>query len=172
MTRRTFRNKETGSAILLMELVGLIVAVTIFSMSAPLLSGLKKAHDQRTVVELLRRVQYAELYHTQIYQDGFRSPSALSATRTFPATCEASGLLDGTAALPSYTGYSLIFTFTGAQIAPAPGCTSGGFQGFTLIAAPNNYRDNQRYFYLSSTDLVLRYQDGQAGPSSAPWTAN
>lgn len=163
------KNKANGWATLLAELVAVIIAMILFSMAAPLYMGLKIATDRQNVVALMKRVQAAELYHTQIYQDGFRSPSALSSTRTFPALCESSGLLDGNAALPTYADYNLTFTFTGLQIAPASGCTVGGFQGFVMTAAPTNPA-NGRYYFLSSVDLMLRYHDGGAATiTSNPW---
>lgn len=165
--------KQRGS-ILVLELVGLAILCLIFAMSAPAIVNYQRLAQRNNVVALFKRVQFAELQHVQLYSDGYRSPSALSATPvTFPAKCEFSGLLPGSDALGTMGSWTITFTGTGSVTAnAAKGCTVGGYTSFTLTAKSADSLEKTT-LYLDNT-LVIRFavtgQSPAASNLSPPWT--
>jgi type II secretory pathway pseudopilin PulG len=168
------KNKKNQRGYFLIELlIGLLLINILFAMSLPNIGQMRISSDQRKAADTMRRIANSELYFTQLYGSGFRSPFALSQI-AFPKTCEASGLSGGNESLiqggtPTViAGYTYLFTF-GATAAPlAGGCTINGFTSFTLTATPINPA-NQRTFYIDQSGLVRYVDGGTAGPSSAVW---
>jgi len=165
----TLKNNQRGFVTLMAEVVALALILIIAAMSVPNILAYKRGVDRTNVAETLKRIQRAELYHSQMFSDGWRSPGALAySPRTFPATCEGSGLLMGSDALSAQGSYTLTWTGGGGQIAPAVGCALGGFNSFALSATSSD-PGQKRSYYLDQT-LVLRYSDGAAAnASSSPY---
>jgi Tfp pilus assembly protein PilE len=160
--------KNRGFVTLLMELVGLAILGVMLAIALPNLQRLQIASDQRTAAQMLQRIGRAETYHSQLYNDGFRSLGVLSQIG-FPASCEASNLLSGADAQPMFSRYT--FTFTGAtQLAsPHAGCTTAGFTSYTVTATPVDV-NNKRNFYLDQTGVLRFLDNGTAGPGSQAYT--
>jgi Tfp pilus assembly protein PilE len=162
--------KNKKGALLIELCIVMAVMLVLFAMSAPSFLAMRRAQQQTAAVEMMKRISKAELYHTQIYSDGFRSPGALAAV-TFPKTCESSGLLSGMDALPQYAQYQFTFAFGPTQAALAPGCNFAGFTSYWLRAQPLD-PSNRRSFFLSEDGLV-RWSDDPNTPASqtsAVWT--
>jgi Tfp pilus assembly protein PilE len=157
--------KNQEGALLIELCIVMSVLLVLFAMSAPSFLAMRRTQQQTAAVELMKRVSKAELYHAQIYSDGYRSPAALSAPVTFPKTCEGSGLLSGMDAFSQYAGYQFNFLLGPVQAPLGVGCTWQGSTTYTLTATPQD-PINPRSFYLNETGVV-RFSDDPTSPANA-----
>jgi hypothetical protein len=169
------KNQRGFVALLEMCLVMLILGI-LFAMSAPSISQMKIGADQKQAVSMLKLLSNSELYVSQVWSNGYRSPGVLAQV-SFPAACDTPVLLGG---LPSLLqpgapvvlgGYTFTFSFVGAQVPLAPHCAVAGYAGYTISAIPTN-PNNLRSLWVSSTDSgLVHYADsGTASVSSAVWS--
>lgn len=166
---RLRKNRRHHHGALLIELcIVMCVLLVLFSMSAPSFMAMHRAQQAKVAIELMQRVAKAELYHSQIYSDGYRSPGALSAPVTFPKTCEGSGLLLGSDALPQVSGYQFTFQLGLVQAPLAAGCNFQGSTTYTMTATSIDAA-NPRTFFLDETGVV-RFSDTTT-PANAGSTA-
>ena len=159
--------RQNGWATLIAELIGLSVMLIVLAAVGPSYIAARRLQEQQDTILAIKRIRNAVQFHAEIYGDGYRSPVALASARTWPATCEGSGLLGGNDAQAQTSRYAYTWTFTGGQVAIAPGCTTGGFQGFVLTVTPLD-STNPRSFFLGSQDFILRYQDGAPANAASP----
>jgi type II secretory pathway pseudopilin PulG len=162
-------NKQSGMGVLLLEvMIVILMLTTLAAMSVPNIAQMQINFQRKNAADMTKRIGQAIQWHASIYNDGFRSPQAVAAARTFPATCENSGLLAGPDALPTFSGYTFTFTGSGQLANPAQGCNFAGYSLYVLKAEPTN-PNNKRDFYLDQSG-VARYSDtGNAGPASPIW---
>jgi type II secretory pathway pseudopilin PulG len=160
---------ELGMGVMLIEvMIVMLILMVLAAMSLPNLQRLRISQDQKAAAEMVKRINHAITYHSQLYSDGFRSPTALAATAAFPKTCENSGLLSGTDALPTYAHYTFTFIPGPSQAPLVPGCNFAGYTTFRLQVSPTD-PSNKRTFFLDESSVV-RYSDGtQADAFSAAW---
>lgn len=167
---RSKRNHHQRGTMLIEMLLVMSLLLVLFAISAPSFTAMKRSQQQRSALDLMQHVSRAEIYHTQIYSDGFRSPGALGVV-AFPKTCEGSGLLGGMDSLTQSNQYNFTFTL-GLTLAPlAPGCIWQGSTTYQLRAQPIDPA-NSRSFFLSEDGLV-RWSDDPNSPAnaaSAVWT--
>jgi Tfp pilus assembly protein PilW len=124
--------RQEGFATLLCELLGLMVMMIVMTAAVPSYITARRLQQQQDAVLTIKRIRNAVQFHSEIYEDGYRSPGALAAARSWPASCEGSGLLGGNDAQSKASGYTYTWTFTGGQVSVAPGCSTSGYQGFIL----------------------------------------
>jgi type IV pilus assembly protein PilA len=146
----------------------LLLALTIV---LPRVMRSRENANEAAAVGSLREIDSAANSYASTYKNGFpQNLEALAGLGT--EDCDHAGLIDGELASGRRDNY--VFTYQGRTIGdgpgrqPAPGCSKGGLQGFTLTAEPYiRGTDGQRSFYTDDSG-VIRYDDNGTASFNSP----
>lgn len=163
------RKKEKGFTLIELLIVIAIILI-IAAIAIPNLLRSRMAANEASAVGSLRTITTAAITYSTTYGNGF--PPTLASMGP-PAgggatSCDYSGLLDSVLSAGQKSGYN--FTYAGANpvTAAGPGCTTAGFNTYTVNADPITPGTTGIRHFFTDQSGVIRFNATQAAAVTDP----